>query len=188
MCIGITGDANDVTPEECAVRLASAGADVVGINCNLDPISSLKTIAKMKDGLAAAGLNPFLMMQPCGFHSQDVETSKRGFYDLPEYPFLIEPRLITRVDCYEYARKAFELGVRYIGGCCGFEPYHIRAVALELEKETGKKPPGGRHVSKWGESAKHGAVGHERTGQEYWTSVVPGIGRPKIKPFSPGLT
>ena len=31
------------------------------------------------------------------------------------------------------------LGVRYIGGCCGFEPYHLRAVAEELEPERGEK-------------------------------------------------
>ena len=24
------------------------------------------------------------------------------------------------------------MGVRYIGGCCGFEPYHIRAIAEEV--------------------------------------------------------
>ena len=29
---------------------------------------------------------------------------------------------------HRYAREAWELGVRYIGGCCGFEAYHIRAV------------------------------------------------------------
>ena len=34
-----------------------------------------------------------------------------------------------------YARKAYELGVRYIGGCCGTEPYHIRAMAEELSAE-----------------------------------------------------
>ena len=31
-----------------------------------------------------------------------------------------------RWDMHKYAREAFDLGVRYIGGCCGFEPYHIR--------------------------------------------------------------
>ena len=29
---------------------------------------------------------------------------------------------------HKYAREAFDLGVRYIGGCCGFEAYHIRWV------------------------------------------------------------
>ena len=33
---------------------------------------------------------------------------------------------------HKYARQAYDLGVRYIGGCCGFEPYHIRAIAEEV--------------------------------------------------------
>ena len=33
---------------------------------------------------------------------------------------------------HKFARDAYELGIRYIGGCCGFEPYHIRAVAEEV--------------------------------------------------------
>ena len=44
----------------------------------------------------------------------------------------LEPRLLTRFDCRLYAREAYELGVRYVGGCCGFEPYHIREVAEEV--------------------------------------------------------
>ena len=32
----------------------------------------------------------------------------------------------------KFARDAYELGIRYIGGCCGFEPYHIRAIAEEV--------------------------------------------------------
>ncbi len=44
----------------------------------------------------------------------------------------LEPRLLTRFDCRRYAREAYELGVRYFGGCCGFEPYHMREVAEEV--------------------------------------------------------
>ena len=44
----------------------------------------------------------------------------------------LEPRLLTRFDCRRYAREAYDLGVRYIGGCCGFEPYHIREIAEEV--------------------------------------------------------
>ena len=40
--------------------------------------------------------------------------------------------MVTRWDVHKYARRAYDLGVRYIGGCCGFEPYHIRAIAEEV--------------------------------------------------------
>ena len=44
----------------------------------------------------------------------------------------MESRLLSRRDCHDFARKAYDLGVRYLGGCCGFEPYHIRAIAEEV--------------------------------------------------------
>ena len=47
----------------------------------------------------------------------------------------MEPRQITRWEAASFARQAFDLGVRVIGGCCGFEPYHIRAMAEELSAE-----------------------------------------------------
>ena len=48
------------------------------------------------------------------------------------FPIALEPRILTRWDVHKYARQAYDLGVRYIGGCCGFEPYHIRAIAEEV--------------------------------------------------------
>ena len=62
----------------------------------------------------------------------------------------LEPRLYTRWDAHKYARHAYELGVRYIGGCCGFEPYHIRAVAEELAPERGDVPPASDKHAPWG--------------------------------------
>ena len=47
----------------------------------------------------------------------------------------LESRTLTRWDVHRYAREAYDMGVRYIGGCCGFEPYHIRAIAEEVRKE-----------------------------------------------------
>jgi len=47
---------------------------------------------------------------------------------------------MTRWDAARYARDAYTLGVRYIGGCCGFEPYHLRAMAEELREERGCLP------------------------------------------------
>ena len=66
----------------------------------------------------------------------------------------LEPRLYTRWDAHKYARQAYELGVRYIGGCCGFEPYHIRAVAEELEPERGYLPPASDKHAQWGGGLK----------------------------------
>ena len=50
------------------------------------------------------------------------------------FPFLLamETRLLTRFDMHKYARKAYDMGIRYIGACCGMEPYHVRAIAEEV--------------------------------------------------------
>ena len=130
MCIGEFGDMHGVSAGECAVRMAKAGADVVGINCHFGPFEVLRGIKKMKEALDEEGIKVHLMTQPLGYHTPDAKS--QGFIDLPEFPFGLEPRLCTRFDMHQYAREAYEMGVRYIGGCCGFEPYHIRAVTQEV--------------------------------------------------------
>ena len=126
-----------------------SGADVVGVNCLFDPTISLKAIAVMKEALSTANLNPYLMCQPIAYHTPDV--NKYGLSESPEYPFgmsnstfysikkvftalfaALEPRLLTRWDMHKFAREAHEMGVRYLGGCCGMESYHIRAIAEEV--------------------------------------------------------
>ncbi len=84
-------------------------------------------------------------------------------YEANESQYLIflalEPRNVTRWDIHRYAREAYNLGVRYIGGCCGFEAYHIRAIAEELSEERGGKLPPG--------SEKHGLWGSGNAGSAY---------------------
>ena len=59
------------------------------------------------------------------------------------YMFLaMEPRQITRWEAARFAREAYEVGVRVVGGCCGFESHHIRAMAEELSEERGRLPAG----------------------------------------------
>ena len=74
------------------------------------------------------------------------------FKDLSRMSFIpgLEPRVATRWDIQKYAREAYNLGVRYIGGCCGFEPYHIRAIAEELAPERGFLPPASEKHGSWG--------------------------------------
>jgi len=178
MVVGPTGDRNNVSPQECAVRLKQAGADIIGLNCGYDPNTSLKVMALMKQGLTEAGLgDTFLIVQPCGFHCQETEGNKKGFYALPEYPFALEPRVLTRLDCYDFARKAFNLGVHWIGGCCGMEPLHIRALAMELEEELGRKCPGRDHADKWAETMALSSAAPNNKGSGHWTNLVPATGR-----------
>ncbi|XP_063958959.1 betaine--homocysteine S-methyltransferase 1-like isoform X3 [Lytechinus pictus] len=182
MRIGKMGDESGVQPGDAAVRMAKAGANVVGVNCCYDPDTALKTIELMKEALNEAGLeNVYLMMQPVGYHAQEIADDPRGYFALPEFPFAMEPRALTRIDVHKFARKAYDLGVRYIGGCCGFEPYHIRAIAEELSTERARRPPGkDKHEGYRSLRRSSFQSQRERANPQYWNSLVPAAGRANI--------
>ena len=184
MCIGIEGDLHGVSTGECAVRMANVGADIVGINCHFGPFESLKAMELMKQALDEQDLHPFLMLQPLAFHTPDAK--KQGFIDLPEFPFALEPRVCTRWEIQQWARKAYDMGIRYLGGCCGFEPYHIRAISEELKDVRAiNRDVSIKHIP-WG----GGLLMHtkpwvrERAKKEYWEKIVPSTGRPDSVAFS----
>jgi len=104
MCIGIEGDMHGVSTEECGVRMARAGADIIGTNCHFGPMESLSAMKLIKNALDKANLKPFLMSQPIGYHVPDA--GLQGFIDLPEFPFALEPRLVTRWEVQKWARLA----------------------------------------------------------------------------------
>merc|ERR1712183_1045640 len=184
MCIGPAGDLHGNSAAECAIRMARAGAHVVGVNCHFDMFVALETMKKMKAGLQAAGLEPYLMMQPIAYLCPDA--GKQGIIDLPEFPFALEPRVSTRWDMHKYVREAFDLGVRYIGGCCGFEPYHIRAVSEELAQERGRMPEGSEKHMPWGQGLEMHTKPwvRARASKDYWEKMKPAGGRP----FCPAMS
>lgn len=181
MCIGPEGDLHGNSCEECAVRMAKAGAHIIGVNCHFDPFISLEAIKKMKAGLEKEGLldKVHLMVQPLAYMTPDAH--KQGFIDLPEFPFALEPRVCTRYEMHRFAREAYELGVRYIGGCCGFEAYHVRAMTEELKVERGERSKAG---DKWMEPYAAGLGMHTkpwvraRASKDYWANLKPASGRP----------
>ncbi|KAB7500229.1 Betaine--homocysteine S-methyltransferase 1 [Armadillidium nasatum] len=185
MCIGPEGDLHGHSVGECAVRMAKAGAKVVGINCHYDPFVTLKALKMMKEALTKENLKVHMISQPLAYHTPDA--GKQGFIDLPEFPFALEPRICTRWDMHKYAREAYELGIRYIGGCCGFESYHIRAIAEELVKERGGElPPASMKHQLWGGGLRMHTKPwvRARASKDYWEKLNPASGRP----YSAGMS
>jgi len=184
MCIGPDGDMHGVSTAECAIRMARAGADIVGMNCHFDPFVSLECIRKMKAGLDAAGLHPYLFIQPLAYYTPDA--LRQGFIDLPEFPFALEPRICTRFDMHKFARESYDLGIRYIGGCCGFQPYHIRACAEELAEERGQLPEASdKHIPWAGGLKMHTKPWvRARASRDYWEKLKPSSGRPSCASMS----
>lgn len=180
MCMGPCGDEDGVSVGECAVRMARAGADIVGTNCLFDPFSTLDVMRDMKETLRLFNLKPYLMAQPNGYRCPDGGTF--GWVQLPEFPFAVEPRQITRWEARKWAREAYNIGVRVIGGCCGFEPYHIRAMAEELRDVRGKLPVASAKSDY--DLAIHKELGkdmprYKAKGEvSYWMDQHPSTGRP----------
>jgi len=178
LCIGEFGDLHGVPTEDCARKLADAGAQVIGLNCHFGPYELNRGMAKVANALESyTGVH--MIVQPLGYHTPDAQV--QGFIDLPEFPFGLEPRLATRFEIQKFAREAYDMGVRYIGGCCGFEAYHIRAISEELcEQKSGKKSQGqlkyepnagglNMHTKPWVRA---------RASKDYWLRLKPASGRP----------
>merc|ERR1712080_98051 len=185
MCIGPNGDHDGVEPGECAVRMARAGANILGVNCCFDPATSLETISKMKLALDKEDLHPHLMLQPNAFKVPDGGVF--GMLDLPEYPYALEPRLVTRFEAKQWAREAYQLGVRYIGGCCGFEPYLARAIGEELAVERKCLPHSSRKsdvdLSLWSDISSRQDRHAGKGTRQYWDTLTPCTGRPLSAPL-----
>jgi len=125
--------AGGIRAEDAALRLAAAGADLVGANCGAGPLELLATLKRM----AAATDLPIAAYPNSGF---------------PEY---VDGRSIYRTTPDYFAGMALEMvqaGAALVGGCCGTTPDHVREVARRLK---GLKPVP-RQVSRAAASAEVG--------------------------------
>eukprot|EP00116_Pleurobrachia_bachei_P018834 sb/3479096/ len=69
-------------------------------------------------------------------------------------------------------------GIMFIGGCCGFESYHIRAVSEELSAERGGYLPA--NCTNWGKALELNTkpwVSSSEGKREYWENLRPATGR-----------
>ena len=116
------------TAAECAKRLHDAGVDIIGLNCMRDPNHMYPLIQEMRDAF-----DGYLAAQPVAFRATD-ETP--WFSGLPSFPDKLEPTQLTRFELGEFATRARDMGVNYIGGGCGCKATHMREMAKALGKFT----------------------------------------------------
>ncbi len=114
------------TPAEAAKKLAGAGADIVGVNCLRPPEHTLPLVEQMRQAVSG-----YVAAQPVAYRTPK---HKPDFTSLPEFPVGLDPLQLTRKEMADYAVKARDMGVNYIGACCGAVASHIRAMALALGK------------------------------------------------------
>lgn len=124
---------------EACKRLEDNGADVVGLNCGRGPTTMMPILQEIRDavsGHVAALPVPYRTheRQPCFFDLQG-DDGKTAF------PVALDPFLLSRFEMADFAVQARDMGINYIGICCGAGPHHVRAMAEAL----GRTVPAGEY-------------------------------------------
>jgi homocysteine S-methyltransferase len=111
MTVGTDGRTHYGTePSAFGPLLEEMGADVIGVNCSVGPHGVLEAVEQL-----AAVVNRPISAQPNAGLPRDVG-DRKIYMASPEY-------------MGEYARRIVEAGARFVGGCCGTTPAHIRSIA-----------------------------------------------------------
>jgi betaine-homocysteine S-methyltransferase len=120
--------ADGKTAAEAAKALFDAGADVVGMNCLRPPEHMLPAMEQMRRAVPG-----YLACQPTAYRTPK---QKPDFTSLPEFPYALDPLQLTRKEMADYALQAREIGINYVGACCGAVAIHIREMARALGKRS----------------------------------------------------
>src|SRR5438270_6257541 len=108
------------TPEVFTTRLDEWGADVIGLNCGVGPAIVLNAIEKMR-----AVTNKKLSAQPNAGLPRDVQG--RQFY-------ICSPEYMAK-----FAKRLIQAGAKFIGGCCGTTPAHIKLISDAVRAASPRK-------------------------------------------------
>jgi homocysteine S-methyltransferase len=118
---GRTIAGNDV--EQVVRTLTGLGVDVLGANCSVGPQRILPVVEAMRELLDSRGDERTAVgtMPNAGWPSH---VGGRVIYpSSPEY-------------FADFARQAIASGVKFVGGCCGTTPDHIRAMRTALDQSA----------------------------------------------------
>ena len=137
--------------------LEAAGADIVGFNCIRGPETMLPFLEKLRKNVSC-----YIAAQPVPYHT----SAKRPAFQFLQfeqgnaYPLYLDQHLYNRFDAARYAIYAKEIGVNYIGLCCGAAPHHIRSMAEAL----GRTVPASKYSP---DMSQHGLLGDENVVKDH---------------------
>src|SRR5919199_729146 len=111
MTISMDGNTSfGTTPELFTERLDKWGADVIGLNCGVGPAIILGALERMREVTKKK-----LSAQPNAGLPRDVQG--RQFY-------MCSPEYMSK-----FAKRFIQSGAKFIGGCCGTTPSHIKLIS-----------------------------------------------------------
>ncbi|XP_066287719.1 betaine--homocysteine S-methyltransferase 1-like [Branchiostoma lanceolatum] len=156
--------------QEALRRVAEAGADVVGLNCGRGPATTLPVLEEaVKNGIKTP-----LAFVPVPYRTDDknpnfitmtdVDDKVNPLYHLA-FPLDLDPWLCSRSQIAAFSRRAHDIGVRYIGLCCGNASHFTRA----MDEALGRHPPASRYTA---DMSKHAYYGTDPTLTNFNTEEV----------------
>jgi betaine-homocysteine S-methyltransferase len=134
--------------EACRI-LWEEGADVVGLNCTRGPATMLPILERIRRAVPPQG---HVAALPVPYRTDEREPVFMRLDRGQAFPTRLDAYLCSRDTMADFAHRALDMGIRYIGACCGAGPHHVRAMAEAL----GRKPPASRYSP---DISKHGALG-----------------------------
>jgi betaine-homocysteine S-methyltransferase len=145
------------SPEDACKRLEDAGAAVVGLNCIRGPRTMLPLLKRIRNTVQG-----HVAALPVPYRTTDEQPSFQSLRDpgcncLPDdrpFPTALDPFTCNRYELGEFGKDAYELGIRYLGVCCGAGPHHIRSLAEAL----GRRPAASRYTA---DMSKHAFLGSD---------------------------
>ena len=127
-------------------ELEQQGGEVVGMNCHRGPTTMMPYIKEIRKAVkchvAALPINyrttnenPTFLNLPDNNGCKCATPHKRPF------PTALDPMQCNRYEIGNFAKEAFNMGVNYLGVCCGANPMLIREVA----EAVGLKVPASKY-------------------------------------------
>ncbi len=137
---------------EACKELEANGADVVGFNCHNGPDTMLPILKKLRKAVDC-----YTAALPVPYHTTKEYFSMWQFQykGKDAFPLSLDPFLCTRGEMAEFTKNAQDLGINYIGICCGAGPHHVRSMAEAL----GRTVPGSKYSP---DMSQHGYYGSQK--------------------------
>ncbi|MDR1131069.1 MAG: homocysteine S-methyltransferase family protein, partial [Oscillospiraceae bacterium] len=101
--------------ESFALTISGLGVDALGVNCSLGPKELMPIIRR----IGAVSALPLIVKANAG-----LPDAFDGHYS------------INAADFAAQMRECAEIGVQFVGGCCGTDPEYIKALAREMQGKT----------------------------------------------------
>ena len=125
---------------ETCQRLEQGGADVVGMNCFRGPATMMPWLRKIRAAVSChVGALPIPYRttpeEPTFFNLSDDRASVPSPHGRT-FPTALDPLYANRYEVGAFAAEAADLGVRYLGVCCGASPMLVRQVAEAVGRDT----------------------------------------------------